>query len=278
MTNEGTLDSIREFSGSKDDEFLKALMFSVERLLLDDKNPARLNLIASCFREILTYQLDMFAPHDDVQKSSWYVQDPTAQKATRAQRIRYAVSAGLPDTTLIEIGVNDLYSPKELRDLYNEASKYTHVRPDRLGHSDEEAERFVVDGISSLEDFLIEIDEIRNQVGQHLQDAISEHTVQEFIRTVIDELDILSTHTRVEGLPMIDEWYVENIGHTQVQIKVIGEVEVELNYGSGGDRRRSEGATLYEEFPYTMIIQCSVEKIKSLETVSVEVDTSSWYE
>lgn len=278
MILESTLDSIRDFSDSTDDEFLKALLFSVERLLLDDENPARLNLIASCFREILTYQLDMFAPHDDVQKSSWYVQDPTAVKATRPQRIRYAVSAGLPDTTLNEIGVDELYSPKELRDLYNEASKYTHVRPGRLGHSDEEAERFVVDGIGSLKDFLFEIDDIRDQVRQHLKNSISEHTIQEFIGTVIDELDILSTHTRVEGLPMIDEWHVESIGHTYVQIEVLGEVEVELNYGSGGDRRRGDGATLYDAFPYNMTIQCPVEKIKNLETVNVNVDTSSWYE
>ncbi|WP_133066207.1 hypothetical protein [Mameliella alba] len=278
MINERAFQKLREYADTSNDDFVKSLCVAIERLLPDRQNPVRLNLIASCFRELLTYQLDTLAPHAVVQQCPWYVQDPTAKAATRRQRLRYAISDGLPDAVLTTLGVDEPGSIADLITLYKEASKYTHVRPDRINHPDDEVGDFVVDGVSALDGLREEIDLLCDDVKEHLRQAISEHTLQEFLGAVLDELDILSTHTRVE-YPFVDEITVEKIDQSHVYVGVTGDVNVELVYGSGSDFRRGEGATLDDSFPFEVSLRSPITDLDKFETTQpIKVDTSSWYE
>ncbi len=200
MINKRAFQELRDYADASNDDFARDLCTGIERLLPDSENPVRLNLIASCFRELLTYQLDCLAPHAAVKQCPWYVQDPTAQAATRRQRLRYAISGGLTDKVLGTLGFDEPASITALADHYKEASKYTHVRPDRINHSDNEVGDFIVAGVTALTDLREEIDYLSDSVKEHLQDAISEHTLQKFLETALDELDVLSTHTRLNTL------------------------------------------------------------------------------
>ncbi|SFH52482.1 hypothetical protein SAMN04488020_1208 [Palleronia marisminoris] len=278
MKYECVSQELRDYADGSNDDFVKALCTGIERLLPDSESPVRLNLIASCFRELLTYQLDCLAAHAAVQQCPWYVQDPTAQAATRRQRLRFAISGGLPDAALGTLGFDEPASIAELADHYKEASKYTHVRPDRINHSDDEVGDFVLAGVTALTGLREEIDYLCDNVKEHLRDAISEHALQKFLETELDELDILSTHTRVE-CPYVDEIDVEKIDHAYVYVNVTGDVNVELVYGSRSDFRRGDGATLNDSFPFQVSLRSPVNNLENFETTQqIKVDTSSWYE
>lgn len=278
MIDERAFTALREYAESSNDDFVKALCAGMERLLPDSENPVRLNLIASCFRELLTYQLDCLAPHGAVGICPWFVQDPTVRAATRRQRLRYAISGGLSDAVLEEIGVDEPASIAELTKQYNEASKYTHVRPERLNYPDEEVSGFVTNGVNALFELVEEISDLREEVKSHLHAAIAEHTLQQFLGTVFDELDILSTHTRVE-FPYVEEIDVESIDQSHVYLSVTGQVNVELVYGSGSDFRRGDGATISDSFPFRVKLRSPISNLKKFEkTQEIEIDTSSWYE
>ncbi|OWV40353.1 hypothetical protein CDZ96_25955 [Mameliella alba] len=95
---------------------------------------------------------------------------------------------------------------------------------------------------------------------------------------MLDELDILSTHTRVE-YPFVDEITVEKIDQSHVYVGVTGDVNVELVYGSGSDFRRGEGATLDDSFPFEVSLRSPITDLDKFETTQpIKVDTSSWYE
>ncbi|WP_295454633.1 hypothetical protein [uncultured Pseudophaeobacter sp.] len=132
--------------------------------------------------------------------------------------------------------------------------------------------------VHGLQGLVEEIDLLCDDVKEHLRQAISEHNLQEFLGAVLDELDILSTHTRVE-YPFVDEITVEKIDQSHVYVGVTGDANVELVYGSGSDFRQGEGATLDDSFPFEMSLRSPVTDFDKFETIQpIKVDTSSWYE
>lgn len=67
---------------------------------------------------------------------------------------------------------------------------------------------------------------------------------------------------------------------TELTLAVSGYVDVELQWGSGGDLRRGDGATMNESFPLTSEFTSSVETPDAFELTpgSLRVDNCSWFD
>lgn len=104
-----------------------ALLKSFEQL----DNPLRFNNFATGLRELARIMLDDLAPESSIEACSWYVPEKNQigqVVITRAQRVRYAVQAGLSDdfvrdTLLIDVGSTIIGFTK----LISRLSKFTHI-------------------------------------------------------------------------------------------------------------------------------------------------------
>jgi hypothetical protein len=87
-----------------------------------------------------------------------------------------------------------------------------------------------------------------------------------------DELDSLSTHTRIDGVSDLEISDI-HVGHGEIRVAGAGAVDVELKYGSHSDDVPSSG----DAFPFSFKVVLSPEgRLKSVEELTV--DTSSFYE
>lgn len=106
-------------------------------------------------------------------------------------------------------------------------------------------------------------------------DHLQQHLLEYLMDRVPDELDQLSTHTRVCGLSDVE---ISDLRMTDEDVRVTGtgSVDVELKYGSGSDQGSGEGGQLYDSYPlrFTATLMSTGE----LQSVNLTVDTSSFYE
>lgn len=91
------------------------------------------------------------------------------------------------------------------------------------------------------------------------------------LNDVPNELDQLSTHTRVEDVAEV-ELFAIHVGHDGIHASGSAAVEVSLQYGSDSDDQSSSS----DSYPFEFEVHLSLD----MQTVSaqIEVDTSSFYE
>lgn len=99
------------------------------------------------------------------------------------------------------------------------------------------------------------------------------------ILDTIQELDELSTHTRIDG-HWIDEIEVRRLDAREIEYCVTGEVEVELQYGSNSDVASDIGMRSDDSYPYKVKVVAEAGKPLDIdaEAIRLTVDTSSFYE
>jgi hypothetical protein len=104
-----------------------------------------------------------------------------------------------------------------------------------------------------------------------------ENIIDEYFSTneLPDELDVLSTHTRIEGVSNI-EFESINVLKNCIELSGSGFVEVSLQYGSDGDVKRGEGGEQDDNYPFTFSIQLN--HSMEIEDFNYEIDTSDFYE
>ena len=95
----------------------------------------------------------------------------------------------------------------------------------------------------------------------------------------IEKLDVLSTHTVVEG-HNIETVEVRKMDATRISFVITGQVNVEFKYGSNSDVRNDIGLRQDDSYPFCAPV--SSDAAKPLEIHSCEVvpkaDCSSFYE
>jgi len=91
---------------------------------------------------------------------------------------------------------------------------------------------------------------MNSTVLNSLEDEVHTKLDKIFASEVFDELDMLSTHTRPEG---VEEVKVEarNSAGGSVTFKGCGNVRCDLQYGSDGDCHRGDGLEQSDSFPFT---------------------------
>ncbi|WP_245515519.1 hypothetical protein [Rhizobium deserti] len=90
-------------------------------------------------------------------------------------------------------------------------------------------------------------------------------------------MDELSTHTIVDEV-VADDIRVVEIGPKQIKLDVRRTVYVELNYGSGSDFRRGDGASMRDKYPFSVAMAAAMTDLKPGIVGRAAVDNSSFFE
>lgn len=131
--------------------------------------------------------------------------------------------------------------------------------------------------MNGLAAFYEVLDHCRETISEAIVNAVHDQAFEELTRETIGELDLLCTHTYIEG-PQIEEINIVRIDATAIHYEVTGIVEVELNYGSSSDRDKGDGASMDDSYPFAMTMTAPVANPKKFEDIVCSVDTSSFYQ
>jgi hypothetical protein len=243
-------------------------------------NPIRGNLFAAGIRELLTWYLHELAPNDMVKACSWYVKETDDGKPTRSQRQRYVIQGGLSDeyvTGTLKIDID--YLRTQLREAFEALNKATHVREDTIITADEDVAALVESSLGTLSDLMDAVDLCRDELLTAVSTAVSDQATQEIMRDTIAEIDDKATHHFIEFVG-IDEIYTERIDATHVWYKVRGSIDAELQFGSGSDFLKGDGATVDHNFPFTCRVAAPVSDPKQFDPDMSEliVEDGGWYD
>lgn len=261
------------------DAFVDHVLTGAFRVACDDGNPIRGNLFAAASRELATHLLHSLAPDDKVRACRWFVQAKDTDTVTRAQRARYIAHGGLAPGYVehaLGFAVDDYVKP--LTEAMRELNKRTHLKAETV-MGDDHSIRWLAAGIlNALEGLLDTADECRTSIITELREQIDQQVMDSMISEVIGELDVLSTHTQIEGHET-EEIEVTDIGPEEVRFSVRGTVYVTLQYGSGSDFRRGDGASMSDSYPFAAtVITRTADPTKFEKIFDLMADTSSFYE
>ena len=74
-----------------------------------------------------------------------------------------------------------------------------------------------------------------------------------FIKAISEthtEIDLVATHHFIDSVEVYDH-EIDSIDSKYIYITAYGNLETILQYGSSGDLRRGDGATIHHSFPFT---------------------------
>jgi Predicted pPIWI-associating nuclease len=249
-------------------------MFDDALAALAGGNRLRAQHFAVTMRELFGHVLSSGAPDQQVLRSIWFRLEKGADRPTRRQRALYLSRGGLSDDFIrdtLKLDPDEFHG--DLKDAFNELSKYTHSRPNTAPTEPVKIEEFADRVLSSFVEVFDTIDEVRHEIEHAIEARLQDEAASVFIRETVDKLDILAGSYSTEGV-LFDESKVLDIDSEFIRYRVTGTVDVELNYGGGSDP-----AQIDEAFPFTATITAKVsEPFKLLEDMTeMEVDTSSWH-
>ena len=249
---------------------------------LNVPNPLRFNNFAYSLRELLRHVLHRLSPDGEVSQCDWFKPDPTSSTGyTRQHRLKYAIQGGLSDfyvTKKLEMEEIDEVV-KELLSIIKLLSSYTHIESHTFDISESEVERLSTECLEATLGFVEKISEARNQVLGMLIDEIDSSLLERIISESVTEIMELSTHQFIEDI-YHDGAHVESIGPKSLTLRVTGNLDCELQYGSGSDLRKGDGVVISTSFPFggTIDVKFKAPLGSVMEVDNLNVDTSSWYE
>jgi hypothetical protein len=247
------------------DDFSRAVLSGSLRALSDDNNRIRVSLFALGIRELVRHVLEQMAPDDEVKRCKWFTHahdnadKPSTRsgervKVTRRDRMIYAIQGGIPDTLFKKTGFDNKRAQDRLLSTIDGLNKHVHMQPEYLMTPAASIVGLVEEVFEVVFDFLEAVEEFRVQVREAVSSSVNEEVFKAFFLTV-DNLDVLSTHTRVEAV-QADDVLAVKLGASEVLFEVSGTVYVELIYGSGSDERSGNGARINDQYPFTMTFFC----------------------
>lgn len=262
------------------DPFPRDLIAGAFAVGRDKANPIRGNLFAAAMRELVTYVLHTLAPDTEVSACAWFKPEPNTNGPTRNQRATYIAQAGLAKTFVANELKLDIGSvAKPLIEAMDRLNKLTHLKPHSVLADDKLIRRLAGEVFEVVEELLKTARTCREAVARELTQHIDRTLFDSMISDMIDDLDILSTHTTVEGQES-EEIVVVRMDHELIGFAVSGQVHARLQYGSNSDVRNDIGAVTYDSYPYAATLEAKVtDPTRPLaNTVRLEVDNSSFYE
>lgn len=271
------------------EKIAKVLLDGFEKELLDasfvnlsHEGELKFNNFAYALRELIRHLLNRLAPSNDVKACAWFKPDPTSKtEITRKHRIKYAVQGGLSDQyvekKLYVTDVDDVSA--KLVAIIKMLNEFTHIEKHTFNLDNDKVERNATQCLKATVRFTQLINETRFEVLNALPDNIDKALVERIINESVEDVMELSTHQFIESIES-DEVIVENIGPKPLELRVLGSLDCELQYGSGSDIKRGDGATINESFPIDALISVkySAPLGSSMKVNHLKVDTSSWDE
>lgn len=261
-----------------EDGFLDRMLTGALRSARDDGNPIRGNQFAAASREVATHLLHTMAPDEQVRACAWFVQAKDTPTVTRAQRAVFVAHGGLtPEYVEKTFGLASAGFVQPLIEAMNELHKRTHFREETILAEDEAIRWLAAEIFNTVENLLETADECRSEIIRELREHIDRQLLERLIGEAIDDLDILSGNTQVEGQEAT-EIEVTEISAANIRFQIEGTVYVTLQWGSGSDFRNGDGASMSEEFPFSAKVSTLTANPSEFEeVVDLNVDTEGWY-
>lgn len=278
MTNPN-IQKAQEFFDS--DKYLSEFYESALKSFNDKSNPLRLCNFACNIRELLREKLSRDAPDEDVINCSWcnekYLDNDG--KPTRKARLRYFLLFSMDNETVYERfqeKITDI--EKEYGEQINKLSKYTHVTKKVFYMSEHEKDNQfneVIDLLAYIIDFLAASEKLTyREIESFLYDDISNHVYNDCLDS---ELDVLSTHTRVEDVNRI-EFSIKDIDKDYIYIEGTASLDTCLQYGSFSEMRRGDGASFDMTFDLDFSVKIDISDLNEKEYKYEPVNTDKFYE
>jgi hypothetical protein len=257
------------------DEFSRTLLAGGLEVLATS-NPIRAHLFAASLREVVGYLLHEMAPDQELTQAPWFVEEE--DRPTRKQRMTFAIQGGISDAAVDQLGIDAADMHQEMAAAMRELNKRTHVRPGTLLDVPAEVNRFADDVVDAVLEFMRTVADLREAVAGAVVHNASAPVFGSFLQKSNDMIDALSTHSFVEQVD-VEEVRVIRIGATEIAYEAEGTVYVELNYGSGSDRARGDGATISDSYPFSCKLTGGIQDLNDIHDVAdMAVDTASFYE
>jgi hypothetical protein len=260
------------------DDFTTKVLSGGLKVAMDADNPIGGNLFAAAVRELAGHILHTRAPDDAVRQCGWFVQARDTRTVTRAQRASYIAHAGLyPSYVEGTLGLDREEYIDPLIEAMDALNKATHVRPDTIVAGDAEIRVLADDILIALSSLMETVEQCRDAVIQELHKSINTPVLVKLMSETVGALDELSTHTIVEDTS-VENIQIVDLGVHRLDLALEGTVYVTLQYGSGSDFRRGDGATMEDHYPFTANLEVSIgETLTFGEPTDLNVDNSSFY-
>ena len=262
------------------DEFSELLLAGAIRVASDETNPIRGNLFASAIRELLNHTMHTWAPDEEVLACGWFEPEAENGKPTRAQRQRYIVQGGLPDSYISgQVGLDITSLRKKLKEAVGALNKATHVRPGTVVHERDEVAALGCGSLSALQALFEAIDEVRLTLMEAVVDDAIDVAEEELLRDTIQSLDEIASHHFIEEV-YVNEVKTVAIDAHYVWYEAVGTISATLQYGSGSDVRRGDGAVIPHKAGFVCRITAPVSSPNALDLDRIEatVDDGGWYD
>lgn len=248
-----------------------------------EDNPLRLNNFAFAMRELGRIWLEHLAPKEQIRQCEWFVQNTELREkdgVTRAQRAKFAVQGPLHDDFVrdkLHIDVDT--TVKEYTKLVDRLSSFGHDIEKSFGLPPEEAEREAMDALDTFDRLATLIIERHESLLSGAADAAKETLAEELFGQVQSKLDILSTHSTVEGVHL-ENLTITSLDSNRILFEGDGSVDVRLQYGSDSDVARDEGAVSYDSYPLDCKFEADTERPLEISIMSgsLHINTDSFYE
>lgn len=272
------IDDARKFF--EDDSFLSDFYDYAIKNYQNSHNPLRLSNFACNIRELLREKMSLVAPDEEVLSCKWCKGEylDNEENPTRKARLRYYLLSNMDNKLLDPIFKEKI---KDIETKYikhiNTLSKYTHVTRKTFYIKNEEIEKQFIEIIDLLT-FIIEFIEAsktltNRSIEEFLYYDISNHVYNDYLDS---ELDLLSTHTRVDDVPSI-QFSIDDITRDYIHISGTAELDICLQYGSESDRRRGDGDAFNMSFDLDFTVTIDINDFDTKEYHYEPVNTDKFF-
>jgi hypothetical protein len=234
-------------------------------------------------RELGRIWLEHLALKEHIRQCAWFVQNTELREkigVTRAQRAKFAVQGPLHDDFVrdtLHIDVDT--TVKEYTKLIDRLSSFGHDIEKSFGLPPEEAEREAMDALDTFDRLATLITERHESLLSEAADAAKDALADELFGQVQSELDILSTHSIVDGVHL-ESISITSLDSNRILFEGDGSVDVRLQYGSDADVARDDGAISYDSYPLECKFEADTERPLEITITpgSLHIDTDSFYD
>jgi Predicted pPIWI-associating nuclease len=260
------------------DPFEQKILRSAYSYLNNLHDPLRCNSFALVIRELIRIAIARIAPDTKVEKATWFVgyndtNDHGKIKVKRKERYRFAVSGFLSDVLITKHPEFDVSSEiKELVSAIEKLSKYAHIGEGTYDKSDEDVDNFKNDIENAVIEYAERLEHTQKRIQERVWDLTQEELWHHIANNFPDDLDCLSTRSRIEEV-VIEEMPEMELDHPRPILTGSGSAEVELNYGSRSDEQVSS----QDSFPIEFTASINPDTL-DVNIKKVSVDTSSFYD
>ena len=222
--------------------------------------------------------LDDLAPDAEVKKCEWFNPQLPHGNLTRAQRVRYAVQAGLTNNFVRKALKVDIDKTiKKFTKHVETLNSLTHVNRKTFGMSAAETAKFVDESLDVFVSLFDTIDNCRESIRDKLITKAHQAVTHEVISDTVDALEEIATHYTVYGADL-EDFEIATMDSQNLIFIAKGYVDCTLQYGSDGDVERGDGVRHDDSYPLSCKLVADILTPLDVEVQNLRVDNSSFYE